>query len=71
MPTFQNGTLRMIAVAPAPTFQDDAQDKITLDAPISGPRRGASGKSQGGNVGLKPRDLGKPLRCGVLAYSRR
>ena len=31
VPTFQSGTLRMIAVAPAPTFQD-AQHKITVDA---------------------------------------
>ena len=32
-PTFRNGTLRMIAVAPASTFQDDTQHMITVDAP--------------------------------------
>ena len=31
-PVPTNGTLRMIAVAPAPTFQDDAQHMITVDA---------------------------------------
>jgi len=32
--------------------------------------RSAVGKAQKSNVRLKPRDLGKPLRCGVLAYSQ-
>jgi hypothetical protein len=31
-PTFQNGAVRMIAVAPAPTFQDGAQHVVTVDA---------------------------------------
>ena len=58
VPTFQSGTLRMIAVAPAPTFQD-AQHKITVDASYLGRRIGAAASSRPGNgPGLKPRDSG-------------
>ena len=41
----------------------------TFETP-AGQTRSAAGKVQKSNVCLKPRDLGKPLRCGVPAYSR-
>ena len=33
------------------------------------PRKCANEKRPGGSVGMRPSDLGKPLRCGALAYS--
>ena len=58
VPTFQSGTLRMIAVAPAPTFQD-AQHKITVDASDLGPTDWRQREVARRECGLEAARLGK------------
>ena len=58
-PVPTNGTLRMIAVAPAPIFQEDAQHKITVVASDLEPKELRQREVAKRECGLEAARLGK------------